>query len=280
MTTRKHRAALQAIARNIAEHGCHIYVVVGEQRFAYTIGLTETIGAELVLAGTAGYSIEEAGEILDTLSGRLTSGPEDGRRVRVAGLGSFELRALRQVWIQGLLLGARDFYRGRVLRAFQVVPLSKARRADVPELSRAPSAAVNRAWRSHVASAPPLVKLRGRRTAKLESSPALCRRVGAEFVAAPPQSTLGVAKNVFGGKGILNGLRHPPDGGATGWFIWRGKKWSTAPDAFRPVHVSHLAELVPNVERYLGLAPGWRFLIVPEEDYEDVWFDEKLLKVR
>ena len=28
---------------------------------------------------------------------------------------------------------------------------------------------------------------------------------------------------------------------------------------------------------YLGLAPGWRFLIAP--GYEDVWYDEKLLLV-
>jgi hypothetical protein len=29
--------------------------------------------------------------------------------------------------------------------------------------------------------------------------------------------------------------------------------------------------------RYLGLAPGWRFLI-GEDGYEDVWFDPDLLQ--
>ena len=44
-----------------------------------------------------------------------------------------------------------------------------------------------------------------------------------------------------------------------------------------PRHVSHLRDRLPEVEQYLGLAPGWRFLITP--DYEDVWFDESLLNV-
>jgi hypothetical protein len=30
-----------------------------------------------------------------------------------------------------------------------------------------------------------------------------------------------------------------------------------------------------GLTKYLGLAPGWRFLIAP--GYEDVWFDEILL---
>jgi hypothetical protein len=29
--------------------------------------------------------------------------------------------------------------------------------------------------------------------------------------------------------------------------------------------------------KYLGLAPGWRFLVAP--GYKDVWFDAKLLNI-
>ena len=42
-------------------------------------------------------------------------------------------------------------------------------------------------------------------------------------------------------------------------------------------HVSHLRARCPEVEKYLGLGPGWRFIF--DETYEDVWFDELLLSV-
>ena len=47
------------------------------------------------------------------------------------------------------------------------------------------------------------------------------------------------------------------------------------PIFFVPLHVVHLDEWCPEVKKYLGLPPGWRFLIA--EGHEDVWFDESLL---
>lgn len=34
---------------------------------------------------------------------------------------------------------------------------------------------------------------------------------------------------------------------------------------------------MPEIKKYLGLPPGWRFLIAP--GYEDIWFDEALLSI-
>lgn len=39
----------------------------------------------------------------------------------------------------------------------------------------------------------------------------------------------------------------------------------------------HLDQLCPEIQKFLGLPPGWRFLIA--ENYEDVWFDISLLDV-
>jgi hypothetical protein len=39
--------------------------------------------------------------------------------------------------------------------------------------------------------------------------------------------------------------------------------------------VSHLGDWCPTAIPYLGLPPGWRFLIA--SDHEEVWFDESLL---
>ena len=73
----------------------------------------------------------------------------------------------------------------------------------------------------------------------------------------------------------LNGLRHLPEVGTTGWFIWAGESLSSDPEFFQPLHVQHLLDWCPDVIPYLGLPPGWRFLIAP--GHEDVWFDQTLL---
>jgi hypothetical protein len=62
----------------------------------------------------------------------------------------------------------------------------------------------------------------------------------------------------------------------TGWYIWKGEEMSSNPDFFVPLHVEHVEEWVPGIEKYLGLGPGWRFLLT--EDYMDVWYDETLFE--
>jgi hypothetical protein len=58
-------SALDEIRRNIAESGFHIYVVTGSGKphYGYTIGLRESLGAELILAGAYFYELDEAGKI-------------------------------------------------------------------------------------------------------------------------------------------------------------------------------------------------------------------------
>ena len=104
---------------------------------------------------------------------------------------------------------------------------------------------------------------------------ATCRRFEADYCAAPMHLKVGIADNVRTGLLPINGLRHPPIGDMTGWFIWAGEELSDSPDFFVPLHVEHLDEWCPQARKYLGLPPGWRFLIANE--YEDVWFDESLL---
>jgi len=106
----------------------------------------------------------------------------------------------------------------------------------------------------------------------------LCRQLPAEFCAAPPPGCkLGITLNVRGGLLPINGLRHPPRGEASGWYIWAGEEFSVDPEFFKPLHIEHLDEWVPEIKKYLGLPPGWRFLVAP--GYEDIWFDEKLLQI-
>ncbi|MFD1030798.1 immunity protein Imm33 domain-containing protein [Metaplanococcus flavidus] len=105
----------------------------------------------------------------------------------------------------------------------------------------------------------------------------ICRKYGADFLSTDNKARIGVAENVNQGLLPINGLRIPPDEGTSGWFIWAGEEWCEDENFFLSHHVQHLDEWSwsENINKYLGLAPGWRFLI--SGDYVDVWFDEKLI---
>lgn len=105
----------------------------------------------------------------------------------------------------------------------------------------------------------------------------ICQKYGAIFYESRPDEIAGVALNVREISLPINGLRHPPKGNTTGWYIWGGEKLNDASDFFQPLHIDHLANWCPKIQKYLGLPPGWRFLIAG--DYEDVWFDQSLLDI-
>lgn len=104
----------------------------------------------------------------------------------------------------------------------------------------------------------------------------ICQKYNASYFETPLFLKVGISMNVKGGILPINGLRIAPSGDTTGWYIWAGESFSDDPDFFLPVHVEHLLGWCPAVIKYLGLPPGWRFIIAPQ--YEDVWSDPDLLK--
>ena len=78
----------------------------------------------------------------------------------------------------------------------------------------------------------------------------------------------------------IYGLRHPPEGDTTGWYIWAGDPDipDHDDDFFAPLHVEHLTDVCPTVLKYLGLPPGWRFY-VDGDGNDDVWEDPSLLNI-
>jgi hypothetical protein len=104
-----------------------------------------------------------------------------------------------------------------------------------------------------------------------------CRKYGAEYLAAHSALKVGVSRDLFSGSMPLNGLRHPPDSGTCGWFLWSGIELSSDPNFFVPMHLYHLQEGKSLILPFLGLAPGWRFLT--DGISEDVWYDKSLLDV-
>ena len=76
----------------------------------------------------------------------------------------------------------------------------------------------------------------------------------------------------------LNGLRYPPAGGASGWYVWGGEDFSQSADFFSPIQVRDLSDYVPNIQSFLSLPPGFRFLI-DEHGHPKAWLDGSLLDV-
>jgi hypothetical protein len=107
----------------------------------------------------------------------------------------------------------------------------------------------------------------------------MCAKLDVDFYPSPLNFKVGISLNMKE-KGLfpLNGLRHPPIGDTTGWYFWAGEEMSDNPDFFSPLHVEHLKEWCPSVIKFLGLPPGFRFLI-GKDKYEDIWKDESLLLV-
>jgi hypothetical protein len=104
---------------------------------------------------------------------------------------------------------------------------------------------------------------------------ALCERLQIE--PAPPAADTVVGIGPMESR-PMHGLRHPPVGAASGWYLWTGGEIDQTHDHFfQPVHVAHLDRLHPDVVRYLALPAGWRFQVAPQ--HEDVWFDASLLDV-
>ena len=103
----------------------------------------------------------------------------------------------------------------------------------------------------------------------------LCKSLDIDWVESPENMKVGISLSALDGKMPINGLRHNIEGETTGWYIWGGEEFSSDPDFFKPLHVKHLKEKCPQIIKFLGLPPGYRFLT--DGKYEDVWEDLTLL---
>jgi hypothetical protein len=142
------KQALDRIRKNIKRSGHHIYVVMGgaTPRFAYTIGVSESTGDELILAGAVIYYEEEVTQIINNIAAQL-KGQRDRKSFKVSGQGSFTLRNVHNSWSTELMLGAFDYYQKRDIPALQIVPDKSHWCIDVPDMSAPWSATKEPVWR-------------------------------------------------------------------------------------------------------------------------------------
>ncbi|GAA4277923.1 immunity protein Imm33 domain-containing protein [Aquimarina mytili] len=112
----------------------------------------------------------------------------------------------------------------------------------------------------------------------IEEQKATCVKYDANYVEADWEMFIGLGRGFDPKQNPINGLRHPIHDQTTGWYIWSGEDFDKSDDTFfEPVHLHHLIETYPDIIKFLGLEPGWRFLVADNASYVDVWEDLSLL---
>jgi Domain of unknown function (DUF4262) len=143
------KEALDSIRANISRDGHHLYVVSGgpTPRFAYTIGLSESIGAELIFAGAVFYYSEEVSQIVTKIASQLKREGIRETTFDIDRQGSFTNRKVHNTWTTELMLGALDYYKKRDISAVQIVPDKAHWTIDVPDMSAPWNATKEPVWR-------------------------------------------------------------------------------------------------------------------------------------
>jgi hypothetical protein len=144
------KAALDRIRQNIAQRGFHTYVITGggDPHYAYTIGLIQSLGAELVLAGAYFYLLDDVAKIIEGIAAELKPPVAwETQKIDLGSWGVFSLRRVHMSWATMLMLGALDFYQVKEVQAFQIVPDEAHWTLDIPDLSKPWSPTAAPAWK-------------------------------------------------------------------------------------------------------------------------------------
>lgn len=139
---------LQLIKSNIKECGYHIYGVVDSgslPRFFYSIGLSEKIGTELMLAGALLYTDEEVKVIIDEIIEALKKDTNIDNIT--TSLGLFSLKTVDSTWSEKLMLGVFDYYNVSIVDALQIVPNDNYLTIDVPNLNKEYNPTLEPIWK-------------------------------------------------------------------------------------------------------------------------------------
>ncbi|MFH6995147.1 DUF4262 domain-containing protein [Flavobacterium sp. FlaQc-48] len=125
---------LKIIKINIDKNDYHLTLVNGGQHpeFSYSIGLTEKLGFELIIAG--GYiSIENNELIFRYIYNELVSGKTVDSEFYLSKNDGFYLGNVDTSWSKELMLGVYDYYNEDIIKAYQIIP--KERTLDIPLMS-------------------------------------------------------------------------------------------------------------------------------------------------
>lgn len=101
----------------------------------------------------------------------------------------------------------------------------------------------------------------------------VCRKFNSKFSPLDPDTMIALAVDTIGEQPIYASRIKPAESAnPIAWFIYCGE-YSDDPDFYQAVHIKHLKELLPVVEKYLALETGFNF-IIDDRGYEDVWKED------
>lgn len=126
------------IRSNIEESGYHLNIVSSptEPRYAYSIGLNEKFGIELMLAGGLYYHKKNLFEIFNYIVNQL-----ENRRNELpdshfnTDLGDFSLTKVHPSWSVLMGLGAFDYYQNQDIAFLQILPDKEHFTMEIPNMS-------------------------------------------------------------------------------------------------------------------------------------------------
>ncbi len=135
----KHEVALQEIRQHIAQYGHHTYVVTGGgvPHYGYTVGLSDSLGVEVILAGAYFYHLNEISTVIRDIAAELRPSHKwMMQQIPTSRWGTFSLRRVDMSWAGDLMRGVFDYYRVKTVEAWQIVPDEAHWTIDIPDLRR------------------------------------------------------------------------------------------------------------------------------------------------
>ncbi|MEO1253297.1 MAG: DUF4262 domain-containing protein [Bacteroidota bacterium] len=147
---RDKKTGLELIESNVETYGYHVYLVSSktEPRYAYTIGLNDKLGIELIFAGGIFYLKEDLYRIFDSIIRELKRDQNiEGLSVTDRRLGTFTLSKVHDTWSQEMLLGAYDYYQTEDIAAYQIKPDMEHTTLDIPDMSVDRKQSINAVWK-------------------------------------------------------------------------------------------------------------------------------------
>ena len=141
---------ISLIKANIKEFGFHITIVNSytEPRYAYSIGLNEKFGFELIFAGGIIFYEKDIYEIFNSIATELNLDSKiTHATIKTKNFGKFSFSAVDNSWSNLLVLGVYDFYNVKEIKVFQIKPEAKYYTLDIPDMEVSFDDSNNQVWK-------------------------------------------------------------------------------------------------------------------------------------
>jgi len=103
----------------------------------------------------------------------------------------------------------------------------------------------------------------------------ICEKYQSAVVPCYENEIIALAVESIGKQPTYGTRIRPKSGEKVAWFFYSGENTQET-DFFKPVHIHHVKELMPELEKYLCLDFGYK-IIIDDRGYEDVWRESEMI---